>query len=65
MVQNGLATVSPLQTLQTLKINQCDLKVHRRSLEIDEIRRLLDTTAGTERRFGMGGYKGRYCIVWL
>jgi len=57
MVENGLASVSPLESLSGMKINKDDLKVNRRSLELDEIRRLLETTEAAQERFGMTGYQ--------
>jgi len=64
MVQDGRASKSPVEHLQTISV-RTDRRHDRRSLEPDEIRRLLEATQAAPERFGMTGYgKEPYCIVW-
>jgi integrase len=56
MTKNGRAAASPLLHLETIN-EQTDKRVKRRSLEPDEIRYLLEVTAGAETRCGMMGHE--------
>jgi len=57
MVENGLATVSPLKSLSGVKVTEDDIRVYRRALEVNEIRDLLETTEASQERFGMTGHQ--------
>ena len=63
MVQNDRATESPLTHLSGLDV-KADRRHDRRALEIDEVRRLLETTKTGLTRFGMSGYE-RYLLYKL
>jgi integrase len=54
MVQNRRASENPLQYLSGLNV-RTDRRHDRRAISVDEIRRLLETTAGQPERFGMTG----------
>jgi integrase len=54
MVQNRRASENPLQYLKGLNV-RTDRRHDRRALPVDEIRRLLETTAAQPERFGMSG----------
>ena len=56
MVQDGRASESPVEHLQTINV-RTDRRHDRRSLEPDEIRRLLEATQAADKRFGMTGYE--------
>jgi len=56
MVQDGRAPESPIAHLKGVNV-QTDRRHDRRSLEPEEIARLLAATAAAERRFGMDGYQ--------
>jgi len=56
MVQDGRASESPVEHLQTINV-RADRRHDRRSLEPDEIRRLLEATQAAGKRFGMTGYE--------
>ena len=56
MVQDGRASESPVEHLQTINV-RADRRHDRRSLEPDEIRRLLEATQAADTRFGMTGYE--------
>ena len=56
MVQDGRASESPVEHLQTINV-RVDRRHDRRSLEPDEIRRLLEATQAASKRFGMTGYE--------
>jgi integrase len=60
MVESSYAIESPLRHLKALN-EQVDRRHDRRALEPDEIRRLLETTATGQRRFGMEGHE-RYLL---
>ncbi len=56
MVQDGRASESPVEHLQTINV-RVDRRHDRRALETDEIRRLLEHTEAAPERFGMTGYE--------
>ncbi len=56
MVQDGRASESPVEHLQTINV-RVDRRHDRRALEADEIRRLLESTEAAPERFGMTGYE--------
>ena len=56
MIQNRRASESPLQHLKGLNV-RTDRRHDRRALDVDEIRRLLETTAQEPERFGLTGYE--------
>ncbi len=56
MVQDGRASESPVEHLQTINV-RTDRRHDRRSLEPDEIRRLLEAAQAADKRFGMTGYE--------
>jgi len=56
MVLDGRADKSPVEHLQTINV-RTDRRHDRRSLEPDEIRRLLEATLAAGKRFGMTGYE--------
>ncbi len=56
MVRDGRASESPVEHLQTINV-RTDRRHDRRSLEPDEIRRLLEATQTAGKRFGMTGYE--------
>ncbi len=56
MVQDGRASESPVEHLQTINV-RLDRRHDRRSLEPDEIRRLLEATKAAPKRFGMTGHQ--------
>ena len=56
MVQDGRASESPVEHLQTVNV-RADRRHDRRSLETDEIRRLLEATKTAPKRFGMTGHQ--------
>jgi hypothetical protein len=56
MVQDGRASESQLEHLRGLN-EQVDKRRERRPLEPDEMRRLLETTIGGPKRYGMAGYE--------
>jgi len=60
MVQNQSANESPLEHLKGVNV-RTDKRHDRRTLEPDEIRRLLEATAAGQMRFGMSGYE-RYLV---
>ncbi len=64
MVQNRRASESPLKYLKKIKVLSTDKRHDRRSLEPDEIRRLLKTTIAAPKRFSMTGYE-RYLVYRL
>ena len=55
MVQDQRASESPIQHLKRLNV-RTDRRHDRRSLEVDEVRRLLETTTAAPVRFGMTGH---------
>jgi len=55
MVQDGRASESPVDHLQTINV-AADRRHDRRALEADEIRRLLEKTRKVPERFGMSGH---------
>jgi integrase len=56
MVEDQRASQSPLTHLKGLKIDRkTDRRHNRRALEVEEVRRLLETTRAAETRFGMTG----------
>jgi len=63
MIDNGRATNSPVHRLKLLskKIIQQDARHPRRTLELEQILRLLEVTAKGPKRFGMDGYE-RYLL---
>ena len=63
MVQNDRATESHLTHLFGHEV-KADRRHDRRALEIDEVRRLLETTNTGPTRFGMGGHE-RYLLYKL
>ena len=56
MVDDQRASESPVKHLQTINV-RVDRRHDRRSLEPDEIRRLLEATQVADKRFGMTGYQ--------
>ncbi len=56
MMQDGRASESPVEHLQTINV-RADRRHDRRSLELDEIRRLLEVTRAAPERFSMTGYQ--------
>jgi integrase len=54
MVQDGRASESPVQHLQTKNV-KTDRRHDRRPLEAEQIRALLEATKGAPKRFGMTG----------
>ena len=62
MVQDSRASESPVEHLQTINV-RTDRRHDRRSLEPDELRRLLETTQAAAKRFGMTGYEKPYFTV--
>lgn len=56
MIQDRRASESPIEYLRGLG-TQTDRRHDRRALEIDEIRRLLETTRAAPKRFGLIGYE--------
>ena len=56
MVQDQRISESPLEHLKGINV-RTDRRHDRRSLEPDEIRWLLETTANAPKRFGMNGYE--------
>jgi len=56
MVQDGRADKSPVEHLQAITV-RTDRRHDRRSLEPDEIRRLLEATQAAGKHFGMTGYQ--------
>ena len=56
MVDDQRASESPVKHLQTINV-RVDRRHDRRSLEPDEIHRLLETTQAADKRFGMTGYE--------
>jgi len=62
MVQDGRASESPLKHLKCRAVKKLVDEVHpRRVLQVDELRRLLETTRSCPVRFGMTGYE-RYLL---
>ena len=62
MVQDGRASESPLKHLKCRAVKKIIDEVHpRRALQVDELRRLLETTRSGLVRFGMTGYE-RYLL---
>ena len=57
MIKQRRATTSPLSHLDCVSVKAEDARRRRRALELDEIRRLLETTATEPARFGMSGYE--------
>ena len=60
MVQDRRAVESPIEHLKGLNV-KTDRRHDRRSLELDEIRRLLETTSAAPKRYGMDGVE-RYLL---
>lgn len=60
MVQNQRISESPLKHLKGLNV-RTDRRHDRRTLELDEIMRLLEATVKAPKRFGMTGYE-RYLL---
>jgi len=56
MVLDGRTSKSPVEHLQTINV-RADRRHDRRSLEPDEIRRLLEATQAAGKRFGMTGHQ--------
>ena len=56
MVQDGRASESPVKHLEKMNVS-VDRRHDRRSLEPDEIRRLLEATKAAPKRFGMMGHQ--------
>jgi integrase len=56
MVDDRRASESPVKHLQTISVS-ADRRHDRRSLEADEIRRLLEATKAAPKRFGMDGHQ--------
>ena len=56
MMQAGRASESPIRYLNSLNV-RTDVRHSRRAISVDEIRRLLETTAAGPERFGLGGYE--------
>jgi len=56
MVQDNRASESAVEHLQTINV-RADRRHDRRSLETDEIRRLLEATQAAGKRFDMTGYE--------
>ncbi len=56
MVDDRRASESPVKHLQTISVS-ADRRHDRRSLETDEIRRLLEATKTAPKRFGMDGHQ--------
>jgi integrase len=56
MVQDGRASESPVEHLQTINV-RADRRHDRRALELDEIRKLLEATKAAPMRFGMTGHQ--------
>jgi integrase len=63
MVESGYAAQSPLVTLRTIN-EQVDRRRERRALSVEEIRRLLKTTARSDETHGMTGQE-RYLLYRL
>jgi len=57
MVRQRRASQSPLEYLDCVSVKAGDTRHERRALELDEIRRLLETTVTQPTRFGMSGYE--------
>jgi len=55
MVKQRRASESPLAHLDCVSVEAGDIRHGRRALSVDEIRRLLETTARQPERFGMTG----------
>jgi integrase len=55
MVKQRRASESPLAHLDCVSVEAGDIRHGRRALSVDEIRRLLETTATQPERFGMTG----------
>ncbi|KKK84718.1 hypothetical protein LCGC14_2780520, partial [marine sediment metagenome] len=64
MVQDDRVGESPVEHLQTINV-RTDRRHDRRSLEPDEIRRLLEATRAAPERFGMTGHQRAmlYCFT--
>jgi len=56
MMQAGRASESPIRYLNSLNV-RTDIRRSRRALSVDELRRLLETTAAGPERFGLSGYE--------
>ena len=56
IVQNRIASENPLQFLKGLNV-RTDRRHDRKALSVDELRKLLETTATQPERFGMSGYE--------
>ena len=57
MVESGFASRSPLQHLKALKTQSDQRRKCRRALEVDEIRKLLETALEEPVRYGMTGHE--------
>jgi len=56
VVQDRRAVESPVAHLQGMNV-KTDRRHDRKALEVDQARRLLETTAAAEHRYGMDGYE--------
>ena len=56
MVQDRRVSQSPVEHLQAINV-RVDRRHDRRALDADEMRRLLEATQATPKRFGMTGYE--------
>jgi len=59
-----LHTISPLNYIDGLDNESTDKRHERRAATPDELRRLLETTRNSEKRFGLTGYE-RSLVYWL
>lgn len=57
MAQDGRASDSPIKFLKAGRVLQQDIRHYRRTLEVEEIRHLLEVTKLGLERFGMIGYE--------
>jgi len=56
MIEAGRASESPVRICKALHV-ELDRRRERRALSVDELRRLLETTAAGPERFGLSGYE--------